>query len=301
MATLATLTQDVYNMLYGMAQVERPAEDTLSTLVTDDADVEWRFATPTLWNRGDIAEDQAAGELVYITEDHPSAADVTVRRGQRGTTAKVAGYAAGDVFYKNPVYTRQDIERFINETIDNDLWPNVWMWGEHSFSFSSGDTTYEMPANCGDVAQVYQYDLGSSSRLYPIDTRLWEYQGLLNSAVSTNQNFLRLRRVHDETATVYVTYKQKPLSSAIDDLSDEVAAMIPYRVVGKLLAGVRIAPSRTAPGRSSPVVNTSDSQLYRDFAAYDVLFRQMRKQEWNRLTKQVPVQRRFRSRRVWSG
>jgi hypothetical protein len=287
-------------MIYGIPQIERPAEDTLVNTVDADSDVTWELTTPTMWARGDYAEDQSAGELVVLTTDHPAAGnDVTVRRAQRGTTA-AASYATTDVFYKNPVYPRGRVERFINETIDNDLFPYVWNVGETTLSYTAGDTTYEMPTDCEDVIQVYQYNLNSDGKFYPIDTRAWEYVPVVAAALSTNQNFLRLVSVHDDTATIYVTYKQKPLSTAISTLSSQLAAIVPWAVVGKLLAGTRIVPARTEPGRATPVSNQSSS-LRSDFGAFDVTFRRMRKDENVRLRKQVPVQKRWQGSRVRIG
>ena len=302
MATIGAMTDDVFDMVYGIARIERPAEDTLVNAVSGTTDVAWEMTTPALWKRGDYCEDQAAGEIVIMSTDHPSAGnDVTVRRGQNGTTALAAYATTTAVFYKNPVFPRYRIERFINETVDNDLFPHVWMVGETTLSFTVGDTTYEMPTDCGDVLQVYQSDLNSDGKFYPIDTQAWEYVPVVASAESTNLNFLRLRHVIDETGTVYVTYKQKPSSASLSDLSTSLAAMVPWRVVGKLLAGTRLTPARAAPGRATPVANQSGSQLSRDFAAFDVEFRRMRKDEQNRLNKQVPIQKRFQHARVWVG
>ncbi len=296
MATLASLTEDVYDMLYGMAQIERPAEDTLTTAVTATTDTTWQFDT-AMWKRGDYAEDATSGELVVLAADNTVGVDVTVRRGQRNTTA-LAAYAIGDVFYKNPTYPRHVIERFINETIDGDLWPNVWMVGETTMTYTSGDTTYQMPTDCGDVVQVYQYDLNSDGRFYPIDGTHWTFQGRVAAAVAANTNLLRIRSVHDETATVYVTYKKKPTSSSITDMSAQAAAIVPWGVVGKLLAGTRVTPVRTAPGRATPIANQSGSQLTRDYAAFDTIFRRMRKDERARLEKEVPIQKRWRGTRT---
>lgn len=300
MATLATLTDDVFDMIYGIPQIERPAEDTLVGAVSSDSDDTWEFTTPSLWTRGDYAEDQAAGELVIHALDHPTGGnDTTVRRAQRGTTA-ASSYATTDVFYKNPVYPRGRVERFINETIDNDLYPYVWNIGKTTVTFAVGDTTYDMPTDCYDVLQVYQNDLNSDGRFYPIDTKSWDYQSALASAVSTNLNFLRLYKVWDASATVYVTYKQKPLSTAISTMSSQLATMVPWAVTGKLLAGTRIVPARTEPGRATPVSNQSSS-LRSDFAAFDLTFRRMRKDEQSRLRKLAPVQKRFRGSIVRAG
>lgn len=299
MATLATLTEDVYGMLYGSAQVERPNEDTLATAVADASDVEWQFDTETLWKRGDYAEDAAAGEIVVMAEHHPTSADVTVRRAQRGTTA-ASSYAQGDVFYKNPVFPRYQIERYINETIDNDLYPHVWNVGETSFMWVTGTTRYEMPTDCLDVIDVYQVDV-SGNDFNPFPREAWEFRQTVNTAESTNGNYLRMPRVYDPDAAVYVTYKQQPLSSAVSTLSTQLANMVPWKVVGKLLGGTRVAPSRTDPGRSTPIAGQGGDRLIRDFGFFDVEFRRMRQDESRRLRTQVRQQKVRRGSKVRRG
>lgn len=265
-------------MLYGVAQVERPLEDTLATAVTDDADVSWQFATTTnVWKRGDYAEAQdTAGEMVYLAEDQDAAADITVRRGQRGTTAKAAGYAQGDVFARNPMFPRYMIQRFINETVDGELWPHVWMWGQTTITWNDGQTTYELPADCADVVAVYQANLDSDGAWHPIDNSQWAFLPVVNTSESSTGKYLRLFTTYDPDDTIYVTYKQKPLSSSLGDLSDDVAALVPWRVVGKLLAGTRVGPQRVTPGRANPRADGA-SGVKRDAAYFDVEFRRMRK------------------------
>lgn len=300
MADLASLTADVFDMLYGVAQVERPAEDTLATAVSSAADVSWQFTTPAVWGRNDYGEDAAAGELVVFAAAHPDAGDATVRRGQRGTTA-LAAYAAGDVFYKNPTFPRHVVERFINETVDGDLFPHVWTWASTTVSWVTGQTTYELPADCEGVGAVYQADIDGDGRFHPIDRSLWEYVPVVDSALSSNGNFLRLFRVYAEDETIYVTYKQRPSSAALASMSDELAALVPWGVLAKLLGGTRVAPARSAPGRSTPIPQVSGSQLLRDYAFFDQQFRQMRADEKRRLRGQVFQQKQRRRARVRRG
>ena len=93
MATLNGLTLDVEDMLYGMAQVERPPEVTLSTAVDDANDTSWRFTEngTALTVKGtymeELTADGSAGEIVLLAADAASGADVTVRRSQQRTTA----------------------------------------------------------------------------------------------------------------------------------------------------------------------------------------------------------------------
>ena len=171
MAGLTDLTLDVWEMLYGQPQVTRPAEDTLATEVTNLADVEWRFTTSGMWKRGDYAEkwgnDGTAYEVVRMTEDHPSgASDVTVRRSQRRTTGPASTIAVGTVYLKNPPYTVTEVQRAINETIDNDLDAapfRIWYRSKRSLTPVTAKHYYEMTAEDYYVEDAYQIDLGQAA------------------------------------------------------------------------------------------------------------------------------------------
>ena len=87
-ATLAGLILDVEDMLYGLAQVERPREDTLLSAVASAVDTTWRFAYPAMWKKDDYAEYApvagTVGEVVIMAEDHPTAAADGVVPGGTG-------------------------------------------------------------------------------------------------------------------------------------------------------------------------------------------------------------------------
>lgn len=165
MATLASLTLDVEDMLYGLPQIERPVEDTVSTAVDNGSDVEWRWSTEALHRRGDyweeLTSDGSAGEIILDTEDHPSGADTTVRRAQLRTTA-AGGFSIGDVFRKNPLYPRVKIARAINEVVDNDLSPNVWYRSSRTLTPRSGITRYSLNASDYMIEDMWQFDVDST-------------------------------------------------------------------------------------------------------------------------------------------
>lgn len=112
MATLATLTLDVVDLLFGQTPTQRPDADSLATAVLDDTDTSFQFtqAGKQFWLRGDYAEKWdgtgTAGEVVLLLADHDTAStDITVARAQRRTTAatetSVATFTftdAGDVW-----------------------------------------------------------------------------------------------------------------------------------------------------------------------------------------------------------
>jgi len=169
MATLASLTLDVIDMLYGSTQLERPGEDTLLTAVSSASDTTFKFATPKYWDRGDYAEywdgTGTAGEVVVVARDAESGPDVTVRRAQRRTTA-ASSYANGDVFLKNPPATLTDIQRAINETIDVDLNApphRVWYPSKRTITPVTAKHRYEMNASDWRVDEMYQIDLAEEA------------------------------------------------------------------------------------------------------------------------------------------
>ena len=168
--TLAALTLDVEDMLYGQTPTQRPDVDTVSTTVTDGSDTSWRFdqAGNQFWERGDYAEydklDGSAGEIIRFMADHSTAgADVTVLRAQRQTSALAGGYSTGALFIKNPPYTRTEIVKVIAEVIDSDMQNGIWYRTARTLAYSTGRNRY--PANASDykIEKMYQYDTASTS------------------------------------------------------------------------------------------------------------------------------------------
>lgn len=165
MATLASLTLDVEDMIYGQTPEERPDVDTLTTAVADENDVAWQFdqSGNQFWSRGDYAEyettDGTAGEIVRLMDDHDvDGADITVLRSQRQTTAS-GGFSIGDVFRKNPRFTRTHIQTVINEVIDSDLQSGIWYRNERSITnWASDRNRYPANASDFDIETMYQLD-----------------------------------------------------------------------------------------------------------------------------------------------
>jgi hypothetical protein len=168
MATLSSLTLDVLEMLYGMAQVERPTEDSLKTACVDAAaDVTFQFNAYAMWKKGDYAEywkgDGSEGEILILADDHPAAADATFRRAQRGTTG--AAHAIADAFLHNPPYPVHVVQRWINNVIDTDLAPHVFYLSHRTLTFDPGKTWYPLTAGDFDVVNVFQTDLALESEI----------------------------------------------------------------------------------------------------------------------------------------
>jgi len=201
MATLATLTADTYELLYGIAQVERPEEDYLKTAIDNDGDTACQFTTPTTWRKGDFAEAVSNGEIIKFREDHPSSGDVNIYKAQRGSTAG-GTHAIGDRFYKNPTFTVTEIERAINHIIDNEMWPKVWKDASSTLTHVIGDTLYDLEAGAVEVVRVYQYNINSDDALYEFPKAWWQAVSSLATAVSSTTRALR-RSCHSGPIATY--------------------------------------------------------------------------------------------------
>lgn len=289
MTTLALLTDDVYGILYGVGRAERPAEDTLAAQFLT-ASTSLTPTTTTMWKRGDYAE-FTDGELVIFAAD--SAGATVVRRGQRGTTA--ADHASGDVIARNPTFPIYEIQRLINQVVRNDLWPNVWTWELDSLSYTNADTTYDLGDYIEEVTTVYQYNLNSDGRFYPLDQTYWDVErNIAAAAGAASGNLLRLRHVIDEDATVYYTAKRRPDPSDLSNMSDEVAELVPWAVAGKL-EGQRSAAVRHRP--ETGAMERMEGGLFRDYRGFMSEFIRMRKQLNTKLVREVPSAPKFRARR----
>lgn len=169
MATLASLTLDCLDMLYGQTLTTRPDVDTLATAVDNASDTSWRFtqAGTQFWRRGHYAEyfdgTGTAGEVVLLVTDHDTAgADVTVVRAQRRTTAD-GGFSIGDVFLRNPPYTHTEIQRAINETIDVDLQRGLWYRSNRTITYETDRNRYPLNAADLSIERVYQIDVDATT------------------------------------------------------------------------------------------------------------------------------------------
>ena len=303
MATLSQLTDDVYNMLYGIAQQERPIEDTQVTATFTAVATEIEMSTPAAWRKDDYAEAASDGDIIIFAEHHPAATNTaTVRRSQRGSTA-TEHLTASTVWYKNPKFTRVQIERFINEVVRTDLWhPDKGVWTVHhgTVTYSEGDSTYDLPQYIEDITMMYQYNLGSDGGLHPLPRSMWAVERQINTAVSANSNLLRLRQPFDTGETIYYTGKRRPHVDDLANMSDEVAQLIPWAVVGKMMAGVRGAAKRHDPPRADR--DTTEGGEFRDYRGFMSEFLRQKNQLNKQLLSEVREEKVFipkQRRRRW--
>lgn len=380
MATLASLTLDVEDMLYGQTPLQRPDIDTLAAAVASSATTSFRFSEvgTQFWGRGDYAEydDGAgtAGEVVRLLEDGDDVDFVSVKRGQRQTSAATS-FAAGSIFIKNPPFTRTEIQRAINEVIDSDLQNGIWYRSERSIAWTSGRNRY--PGNASDftIERMYQLDTGKSSlgaatydetggaaedlwtlashglavndtvrfsaagtgatgyssgiiyyvasvpsantftlsatesgsaiegtddsvgtwtlekvafnyREFP--SYYWDYLTNVNTAHESTGTAVLVHNLYTSDDTIYYVARTRPSSSAIASLPTEIANLVPWGAVARLVGGTAVR-HRYDPNSAASTTPYVDAEFFR------VRFEGMVQETRNRLLRELTPMRKW----VW--
>ena len=288
MATLAGLTTDTLNMLYGMSQAERPQEDTITADLAQAATT-MSVATTNLWKRGDYAE-FSDGEVVICAAD-ASAGSVTIRRKQRGSSD--VAHTSGDAMIKNPLFPIVEVQQQITDVVARELWPHVWTWTKGTVTWAAGDHMYDLPANVDEVDLVYQVD--ADTKVWkPFPTEWWDTERQIATLVSANNIVLRLRQTYDSTATIYYTGRLRPTSdtAGLAAMSDDVASLIPWAAKAKIVAGRPSATQYDPAGN----VRRDGGGTTRQYRLLRAEFEYQRDQLRRRLLLEVRRVPRFRSR-----
>jgi hypothetical protein len=243
--TRADLILRIEDMIFGMAEVERPSEDVVT--LADTTTTTMTVATDSFWKQGRYGEivpaDGSEGELVICAAD-AAAGSVTVRRGERGTTAAAA---AGLVARVNPKFTRKMISERIDEVITDSLFPHVWYHSQRSLAFTDQDYIYDLAVEDYFVVQVYQV---VDDQKLPFPSGWWIEENLIDTTIGASGKVLRLRRVRDQTATVFYTARSKPVVADLAAFPDPIVNLIPWFVCALLMGGTRTIPARYDPNRA---------------------------------------------------
>ena len=254
MATIGDLILRTEEVLYGSGLFEHPDEDTLGAAIANGTATSMTITTSGFMQRGDYAEfvpvDGSIDEVVIAAA--VSGATITIRRGQRGSTA--AAQSDGDVYRKNPAFTRTAIDQKIQHLLDTDgvIWPKAWSWYQGSLTFATDDHLYDLPQYIEDVVSVYQSNLDSDGKFAPIDNGLWEVVRELSTSVTTNKTLLRLASVYDEDTTVYYTGKRRPAYADLANLDASLANLLPKAAAALLFMdrGPQVDGSQRRSGRA---------------------------------------------------
>lgn len=288
MTTLAVLTQNTLNLLYGLERIERPAEDVLDAAIAAAGTLTCTPTTIDMWKRDDYCEFPVDDEVIRFAAN--SAGSTAIRRAQLGTAA--AAKADLDVMVRNPPFYRFQIKQYIREVIRTDLWPKVWSWHLDSIAAPSDvDFMYDLDANIDSVALVYQENLDADERWRPLPRGWWDVERQINSTVAAQGGMLVLHKLYDYDEPVYLTCKRRPHVDDLSNLADPIADMIPWGAAAKALAA-RSGQIKNAAARSA---RDQEGGLMRDYRGLKSEFLQMRTEYARELRLEV------REDRVWRG
>lgn len=282
MGSLQSVILDTEEMLYGMAQVERPDEDTVRVGGIDGVSQTLPVSTDGMWSRGDFVEvvgvDGAPGEIMVAAADGASGS-VQVRRAQRGSAA--AAWPAGAVLRRNPLFPRTVLARFVEEVVGGEMWPHVWYRSDRTLTYTAGDRTYPLDGADMDVISVYQYDVSGNEELIPLHRGRWDVREV-DLAVAGSGRVLLLHTPPSTSDTVYYTARTKPTFAALTSMPETLVALIPWAVCGKVLGGTRTSPWRFDPNRQGHM-EVQEGGPSRDWRFFTTEFLRMRAEEARRL------------------
>ena len=245
MATLASLILDTERILYGQARLERPKLDTGS--LADDSTTSLTGLNTNLWSAQDRAEvwpvDGSVGEIVHFTSEN--AGTGTVIRGMSGTTAAAA---SSQPLLKNPTHPRVTIQAEIENVINQDLWPHVWLHSDRTLTYVIGTKIYELNANDRHVVSMYQV-VDGLRKWMPFGW--WKIVQGLDSGTSSTGQAVEVEKVHAADDTVYYWSRTEITTSDYANLPADIEAAIPYMVAARLVGDYRYAKDQSDPNRQA--------------------------------------------------
>jgi hypothetical protein len=292
MATIAELRARTVRLLEGSPVEERPAVDTLGAAFAFNA-TSLTVSTAAMWRRGDYAQ-LPDGELVLLLVESPSGV-WTVSRAERGSTTPASGsVASGSRIVKNPPFPTVDVDQAVEDVIGNDLWPKVWIPHADEVTFAAADHLYDLPANVLTVDRVYQV---KNDQVFYFPSGWWDWEQNVDPAVSATSGALRVAQVKWSDVVVYYLGRKRPTVAGVADITDEIAAVIPWGAARNLTMG------RSAAGKVDPSQNErmDRGDVARDYRLFALEFDRRVDQLSRKLTLEVRPDPRFRPRvrRSW--
>lgn len=195
--TLATTRAYVQRLIES-----EPQTDSLSALVAAAA-TSMSVNSSTSWKKGEIAEEQTAGEQVLVTADGVGGT-VSIRKGHNGTTD--AQIASGVILHKNPRFSWAQIDQAIATRVDG-LWPGVWVVSTTTITPSTTADIYNVPTDYKGFLSLGHAQTGSVTEIRS-PSYVEEISNVATAILASGMG-LRIRGWHrsDQNATLY--YKAK--------------------------------------------------------------------------------------------
>lgn len=206
-------------------------------------------------------------ELILVKKFDRATGTVTVfgnGRGMAGTTP--AAHASGTFVLDDPRYPKVRVKEAINDTILG-TYPDLFVFGEHEFSWTAARYEYPLPADVEDVYRVTVNTIGPSKVWFPATSWRFNPQATLAGTQAlpdaTGKSLQVMRDFITPGRNVRVIYTKKPTTLALDADEYETVSGLPERTVDLITYGAcwRLVPALEAGRLQQQNVEASERSL----------------------------------------
>ena len=235
-------------------------------------------------------------ELLFVDSVNRPASTLTIApfgRGYQGTTA--ATHAINAKVTIAPTFPRIAVKKAINDTI-RAASTQLWVLGNHTFTYSPAQNTYSVPEEVDDVLAVSYSTIGATKEWAPI--RSWRLDTMANTGAFTSGKTISLYSGVEPGRTVQITYTKDPQIlvnnsdnfSTVTGLPDTAKDVIIYGAAYRLISFVD--PSRLTftsaeadeADRTKPIGSGSNAARF-----LFSLYQQRLQEEADRLKTKYPI------------
>ena len=235
-------------------------------------------------------------ELLFVDSVNRPASTLTIApfgRGYQGTTA--ATHAINAKVTIAPTFPRIAVKKAINDTI-RAASTQLWVLGNHTFTYSPAQNTYSVPEEVDDVLAVSYSTIGATKEWAPI--RSWRLDTMANTGAFTSGKTISLYSGVEPGRTVQITYTKDPQVlvnnsdnfSTVTGLPDTAKDVIIYGAAYRLISFVD--PSRLTftsaeadeADRTKPIGSGSNAARF-----LFSLYQQRLQEEADRLKTKYPI------------
>lgn len=235
-------------------------------------------------------------ELLFVDSVNRPASTLTIApfgRGYQGTTP--ATHAINAKVTIAPTFPRIAVKKAINDTI-RAASTQLWVLGNHTFTYSPAQNTYSVPEEVDDVLAVSYSTIGATKEWAPI--RSWRLDTMANTGAFTSGKTISLYSGVEPGRTVQITYTKDPQVlvnnsdnfSTVTGLPDTAKDVIIYGAAYRLISFVD--PSRLTftsaeadeADRTKPIGSGSNAARF-----LFSLYQQRLQEEADRLRTKYPI------------
>lgn len=192
--------------------------------------------------------DDNTGEVLEVDSTDTDTSIVTALRGRDGTDP--AQHTNGTTILIEPDISYPFAADIINSIVSDELWPDVWIFGESTLTYHSGSDYYS-PSVTDIERVVYAYQLVSGYR-YSLD-----FNWLSPQLVADANGAITIPNVADYS-TIYYAYRVRP---TLANLTSELERLVD---LGTTAEAMSLREGRhTSPDRSSVDATVGDGAALR--------------------------------------